>query len=257
MNINNSNDKLTREYIKYKCRYVNLKLGIKHIYIMRHGETEYNKSHVHQGQEFDDPLNDNGKEQAKKTGMYFKKYRMSDGQFDCIISSPLLRAKQTASIIKKTIGFPGDITYIDDLVERKKGELDGKNRDDPLRKEYWALKQKYITLDDPIERYIQEDMANIELNELYNTCVETDRELETRAINVLGKIITLNYNKILIVAHGGVLLAMLRKIFNIPRIPVGNLSNADNCWITYITYNDDYGYKMISPIDTSHLLLFK
>lgn len=252
-----NNNKLIKEYTKYKCRYINMKLGTKHIYIMRHGETDYNKSHIYQGQEYDVPINENGKEQAMKTGMYFKKYRLHDGQFDCILSSPLLRAKETANIIKETIGFNNEIIYMNQLVEREKGILDGKNRDHPIRKDYWELKQKYMSLDDPIERYIQEDMATIELNKKHSAGVETDNELEIRAMNVLEQIVTLKCSKILIVAHGGILMAMFRKIFNIPRIPFGDLSNGDNCWITYITYNDKYGYKMISPPNTSHLALGK
>ena len=54
-------------------------------------------------------------------------------------------------------------------------------------------------------------------------------------------------------AHGGVLLSMIRKIFKIIKVPEGNWDNGDNCWISYIIYNDTDGFHLLSPPNTSHL----
>ena len=66
----------------------------KRVYIIRHGETNWNVKGKIQGGGFDIPLNDNGKLQALKAAEFLK-----DVPFDLIASSSLSRAKETADII--------------------------------------------------------------------------------------------------------------------------------------------------------------
>lgn len=61
--------------------------------LVRHGETQWNKESRFQGQ-IDIPLNDNGREQARKAADFLK-----DIPLDFAISSPMLRPKETAEII--------------------------------------------------------------------------------------------------------------------------------------------------------------
>ncbi len=70
------------------------------IYIIRHGETEWNKKKIIQGVANNEPLNKNGIAQARKIAEYF-----SNKHLDFIISSPLKRAIQTALYVvsKKNI----------------------------------------------------------------------------------------------------------------------------------------------------------
>lgn len=70
------------------------------IYIIRHGETRWNRERKLQGRA-DIPLNENGIALAARTGI-----GMKDIPFDFCFSSPLLRAKQTAwEILKKNEGY--------------------------------------------------------------------------------------------------------------------------------------------------------
>lgn len=62
------------------------------LYIIRHGETSWNKQKKLQGQR-DIMLNDAGIRLAELTGE-----GMKDIDFDLVISSPLIRAKQTAKL---------------------------------------------------------------------------------------------------------------------------------------------------------------
>ncbi|OEU15045.1 phosphoglycerate mutase-like protein [Fragilariopsis cylindrus CCMP1102] len=66
----------------------------KRVYIIRHGETNWNVKGKIQGGGFDIPLNENGKLQALKAAEFLK-----DVPFDLIASSSLSRAKETADII--------------------------------------------------------------------------------------------------------------------------------------------------------------
>ena len=74
------------------------------LYIIRHGETAWNKELFLQGQT-DIPLNENGRELAQVTARALQMV-----PFDLCITSPLLRAKETAQIIlgNRTIPFLED-----------------------------------------------------------------------------------------------------------------------------------------------------
>lgn len=68
---------------------------MKKIYLVRHGETDYNKNGLLQGI-IDIPLNDTGIEQAKKAGEFLK-----DKKIQAFYSSYLTRAKNTAEYSAK------------------------------------------------------------------------------------------------------------------------------------------------------------
>jgi probable phosphoglycerate mutase len=68
------------------------------IYVVRHGETLWNKEEVFRGRK-DIPLNETGEKQAEKVGIYF-----SHRPIGRIVSSPLARARQTAGPISFATG---------------------------------------------------------------------------------------------------------------------------------------------------------
>lgn len=91
------------------------------IYLVRHGQTDYNKNRLIQGL-IDVPLNGYGKEQAELTAKHF-----INEPIDLIISSPLSRAYETAQIIAKAINYQGEIIIDEHFRERNFGEADGKS----------------------------------------------------------------------------------------------------------------------------------
>lgn len=93
------------------------------IYVVRHGETEYNVKKVFQGH-IDIPLNEVGERQAQETALKFKNM-----DIDKILVSPLQRAVQTARPISQITGVP--ITIEERLIERCFGDMEGcTNRED-------------------------------------------------------------------------------------------------------------------------------
>lgn len=91
------------------------------IYIVRHGETEMNKSGVLQGWT-NSPLNESGVLLAKLTGQ-----AMRDIHFDRCISSPLVRARDTAEIILRESGNGAVPVEIDErLKEISVGVYEGR-----------------------------------------------------------------------------------------------------------------------------------
>ena len=85
------------------------------IYIVRHGQTEYNVIGRYGGR-IDVPLNERGIKQAHELHDILK-----DIKFDLVFSSPLQRALKTAEIISDN-----EIIKDDRIIERDNGELEGK-----------------------------------------------------------------------------------------------------------------------------------
>ncbi|MGE4484929.1 MAG: histidine phosphatase family protein [Oscillospiraceae bacterium] len=103
-------------------------IGIK-IYLIRHGETDWNVAGKLQGRE-DIPLNKDGIEQAHVCGR-----ALSGIEVTGILSSPLERARDTAKIIAGHIGYKGGVAVDYELTERDYGELSGKTPQDIFRPE--------------------------------------------------------------------------------------------------------------------------
>ena len=90
-----------------------------HIYITRHGESQWNVEQKVQGAT-DTPLTERGIQQAHELA---KKIRESGIQIDEILHSPLSRAADTAKIIAEENGLP--LTLEPRLIEQNFGEFEG------------------------------------------------------------------------------------------------------------------------------------
>jgi len=89
------------------------------IYIVRHGETDANKNGCAQGWT-DDPLNENGHLLAEITGRGMKGIH-----FDHCISSPLIRARDTAEIILRESDNSVQVSFDDRIKEMNFGSFEG------------------------------------------------------------------------------------------------------------------------------------
>jgi broad specificity phosphatase PhoE len=87
------------------------------IYIVRHGETLWNKEEVFRGTK-DIPLNEQGVKQARHVGAYFTGIPVKR-----IVSSPLQRAVSTAHEICATTGIP--IETINEFIDINFGIWEG------------------------------------------------------------------------------------------------------------------------------------
>jgi uncharacterized phosphatase len=93
---------------------------MRKLYFVRHGLTEMNVAGLVAGST-ETPLTAEGRRQAKYAGQ-----RAKDLNIDYIVASPLSRARETAEIIAKEIGYPIDEIHINELfIERHFGELEG------------------------------------------------------------------------------------------------------------------------------------
>lgn len=88
--------------------------------LIRHGQTDWNLQGRMQGRT-DIPLNATGRDQAMTAG---RRIADSGDGWDLVVSSPLGRARETASIIAETLRVPLEGEY-EDLVEQDFGEAEG------------------------------------------------------------------------------------------------------------------------------------
>ena len=89
------------------------------LYVIRHGQTTWNEKGLLQGS-VDIELNESGREVAGKMGE-----KLEDTPFDVIFSSPLIRAYETACLIRGHRNIP--IIRDERLREICFGDLEGKN----------------------------------------------------------------------------------------------------------------------------------
>jgi len=242
--------------------------NMKEIYFIRHGQTEWNKMGKSQGREADTDLNQTGVEQAIQTGKYLKKYRLGENDFDCILSSPMKRCKQTTENICSNIDYDeSNVIYMDELAEIKQGTFSGTTGDNELGIKYNKLIKSGLSIyKDPIEKYlmsieesfydtiIKDNSLPIEGLELYFD--ETLPKLR----HIIDYLKSTDNIKILIISHSALLELLLKEIFNLCKLPSGDTTNGKNCSICYCTikHNEFTGnneFNMITPQNTQHLSL--
>jgi len=156
------------------------------LYIVRHGQTDWNAIHKIQGQT-DTLLNASGEEQAKNRAKLLKNIH-----FDAIFSSDLLRAHRTAEILALERSIAVATTHL--LRERNFGPLEGK--------EVVKLREMEKELGElgDAERFVHKKYPDI----------ESDEELIGRFLTFLREVAVANANKnVLVVTHGGVMRAIL------------------------------------------------
>ncbi len=155
------------------------------IFFVRHGETDHNKEGRFQGQ-LDIPLNETGRTQAKEAAQ-----KLKEAHIDYIISSTLLRAKETAEIIQKEIG--GQLIIENNLQERAYGELEGM-----------------------ISKDIPELLNHSRTYEWKPEGGESYKDVEERVFEVFERITNEYKGKnIVLVSHGGALRTLMKRLRNL------------------------------------------
>jgi probable phosphoglycerate mutase len=162
------------------------------IIVVRHGETEWNKQHIFQGQ-LDSPLSQLGLKQAEAAAV-----ALADENINIIYASDLGRAVQTANIISA----PHNLEVLTDkrLRERHLGVFQGLNKNEML--ERFSNDVNHYRSGDP-DHVIPEGESSRQRYERSTTC------LQELAENHAGE-------TILIVTHGGVLRGFLEMVLNLP-----------------------------------------
>lgn len=198
------------------------------IFLVRHGETEWNATGKFQGST-DICLSERGIAQAQ-----YAKPRLKN-KFDVIYTSPLKRALQTAQIISEGSGKTPII--INDLREINFGKWEGLTRKE-IRALYGSEFDSW-----------QNDDENAYL-------VEGDISLKMASIRAKNAILKIAQDcpgkKVLIVAHGGIIKAGLVGIFDW-KMTMYHRIFLDNTSISSLSFDSSLNPTLVTLNDTNHV----
>lgn len=162
------------------------------LYIMRHGQTDWNIVHKLQGRT-DIPLNDNGRQMAREAREGYQ-----DMKIDCCYCSPLQRAKETAELFLEGRDIP--IITDERLREMSFGAFEGEENvfDKPGHPMHTLFKhpEQYVACEE------SETFAS-----LYARTGEFLREVLVPQLEA-GK-------HILVVGHGAMNLSIINRVYDV------------------------------------------
>ncbi len=173
--------------------YCSKEVSRPHLYIMRHGKTEWNAMKKLQGMT-DIPLSESGKEGVRKICP-----NISQHHCDRIVTSPLLRAHQTATIVGESLNI--EIHVDSRLREIDHGKWEGKNYS-------WLLHQNYLGY-----AKFMTNPASLSIP----GGSETIYEAQTRIVECIMEIEReFGAENVLIITHMGIRSLLLLKVMNKP-----------------------------------------
>ena len=197
------------------------------LYLVRHGETEWNRLKKFQGQ-LNSDLTDIGIEQAKALGKYLEKENID---FDFVYSSPQERAYNTAKLIKE------DFQIITDsrLMEMAFGKWEG--MDVELIKEESA--ENFHNFFNSSDKYDHRPHE-----------AESFESLEARIRLFLDEIKEKYKGKnVLVVSHGVTLKVFVKIIKNQNLKEFSESGGIFNTSLSLISYNKKWDIKYLSKLD--------
>ncbi len=192
-----------------------------YLYCVRHGQSVYNAEGRIQGQ-LDPPLSDLGRLQAEAVAT-----RLGELPIEAVFSSPLDRARSTAEPLAKAIGV--EIQTDDRLKEINVGVFQGMLWAD-VQESHPEFAEKWKAQDP--DYVIPEG--------------ESRRQLMQRGAAALHHVQQAGYQHVAVVAHGAILAAAFKTLFEIPaRLNPFSLHNAS---ITKIKYDGQFRLRVFNHV---------
>ena len=129
---------------------------MKRLYLLRHGQTEFNVKKLVQGR-CDSPLTDLGRQQAGAAAAWLKAH---DVVPDKVVSSPLGRAMDTASLVAtELLGKNAAVEPCEGIIERCYGTFE-EGPHDALPTDVWDPGEDLVPYGGEGSRALQERMVN-------------------------------------------------------------------------------------------------
>ncbi len=205
--------------------------ALTHLYLVRHGETDYNRAGIVQGRGMDVPLNELGRRQAQALATHAASFDL-----DVIYASTLIRAKQTAQAVAlENQNKP--LKYLNDLEEMSWGDYEGLHVTDALRDEFVRLRQEWQQGNYTFSIGGGESALDVQQRAL--------RGLEYILGNHTGQ-------RVMVVAHGRFLRILISSILDAYGLQRMEEIKHANTGINYITHGPD-GFAMHYLNNTDHL----
>lgn len=203
-------------------------LEMKEIYLIRHGETEYNRKGIIQGCGVDMPLNHRGVLQADAFYNYYKEIN-----FDVVVHSNLIRSKQTILPFLNDQDLPS--IELREIREISWGAYEGKTYTPELRADYATMLK---------------DWSGGKLD----SCLaggESAAELFERVEIGIQTILSLDAQKILVCSHGRTIRAMMCAFQKLDPSHMENYEHSNTG--LFLMHHVDSKIKVLTNNDTTHL----
>jgi broad specificity phosphatase PhoE len=204
-----------------------------HIYLTRHGETEWNIQHRLQGWK-DSPLTSKGINDAMAL-----RQKISDIRFQSIYSSPSTRALNTAKILSGDKKIP--IIQYENLREINFGEWEGKTKseiNERFENEFSSLWESPNSYDH--QPHNGESISNV----------------RKRVEDVLKSIIETNkHGNVLIVTHAVIVATMIAYFKNAPTEKLWDIPFVHGTSLSHIEIdvdNEHVNFKLLCDMDHLH-----
>lgn len=199
----------------------------KNIYLIRHGETEFNRRHMVQGSGVDSDLNETGKIQGQSFYDHYK-----DIPFEIALTSALKRTHQTVHPFIET-GLAWE--QFPEINEMSWGIHEGKERSEELRASY-----EYTSGEWEKGNYNARIEGGESINEVVARCQIFVEQLRNRTEKTL-----------LICAHGRLNRCLLCVLLNEPLSKMDDFEHT-NTGLYQLKFEDDQ-FELIFSNDTRHL----
>ncbi len=199
----------------------------KKIYLIRHGQTDYNLQGIVQGSGVDSPLNATGLKQA---ALFYEKYR--DLALQKVYISGLQRTYQSvAQFIEH--GLPYEKTSA--LNEISWGEYDGKLDTNDQDSVYWTILNRWKTGD------LKAKVAG----------AENPEEVRERLLPFVKQLLVSSEQEVLICMHGRAMRVLLSILMDTPLHEMDYFSHSNLC--LYMLEWKEGQVSILKENDTSHL----
>ena len=203
-------------------------MNLKKIYLLRHGQTDYNLQGVVQGSGIDAPINATGRSQADA---FFKAY--SHNSFDQLYHSALIRTQQS---IQGFIDLGIPVTSLSELNEISWGEYEGTPMT-PEEGEYYRM-----MLQQWQEGNLDYAIAG---GESPNSVAERLHRAIQQIINGPG-------TTILVCMHGRAMRIFLSLICNTPLKDMDQYEHGNLC-LYLLQQQEEGGFFLLKQNDQTHL----
>lgn len=184
------------------------------LYVVRHGENPANINREFSYKLIDYSLTPRGTRQAEETATFF-----SNKGVHAIYSSPLKRALETAEAIAQPLGLP--VTVVEEFRENNVGDLERQ----PVTDENWALHDRIIA-----DWYAGRHEVAFPGGESFVGLIARIRAGLTQVLTEASS--AQEAQRIVIVAHGGILSGMARGIAHEPDLALVAARRCENCSVS-------------------------
>ncbi|MEW2248438.1 histidine phosphatase family protein [Streptomyces sp. NPDC006975] len=159
----------------------------KHVYLIKHGETEENLQGMHQGQAVGGSLSQRGSDDIRKVG---ESLAAAGVTVDQMLVSPMSRCRQSAALLTATL-TPADVRVDERLAAKNSGYLGGRPR------EFAAA---------------EATRRGVPIHQLRTPGGESSEDVQSRYVQLWDEVCAGPHRTTILVGHGGGIACLLLRL---------------------------------------------